>query len=48
MSTAARGFAQAAREGASPDELLDTAQLILREHQRVRKSLADLYPDMAA
>ncbi len=48
MSTAARGFAQAAREGAPPDELLDTAQLILREHQRVRRSLANLYPDLAA
>ena len=48
MSTAARGFAQTVREGASPDELRNTAQLILWEHQRVRRSLANLYPDLAA
>jgi signal transduction histidine kinase/HPt (histidine-containing phosphotransfer) domain-containing protein/CheY-like chemotaxis protein len=48
MSTAARGFAQAARDGAPPDELLNTARLILWEHQRVQRSLANLYPDLAA
>jgi signal transduction histidine kinase/HPt (histidine-containing phosphotransfer) domain-containing protein len=48
MTAAARGFAQAAREGASPHELRNTAQLIIWEHERVRRSLANLYPELAA
>jgi signal transduction histidine kinase/HPt (histidine-containing phosphotransfer) domain-containing protein len=48
MTAAARGFAQAARDGASPHELRNTAQLIVWEHERVRRSLANLYPDLVA
>ncbi len=48
MTAAARGFAQAARDGASAHELRNTAQLIVWEHERVRRSLTNLYPDIAA
>ncbi len=48
MTTAARGFAQAARDGAPADDLRNTAQLIVWEHERVRRSLANLYPDLVA
>jgi signal transduction histidine kinase/HPt (histidine-containing phosphotransfer) domain-containing protein len=48
MTAAARGFAQAAREGASSHDLRNTAQLIVWEHDRVRRSLANLYPELAA
>ncbi len=48
MTAAARGFAQAARDGASSHELRNTAQLIVWEHDRVRRSLINLYPDIAA
>jgi signal transduction histidine kinase len=48
MTAAARGFAQAARDGASTHELRNTAQLIVWEHERVRRSLINLYPDLAA
>jgi signal transduction histidine kinase/HPt (histidine-containing phosphotransfer) domain-containing protein len=48
MTAAARGFAQAARDGASAHELRNTAQLIVWEHERVRRSLTNLYPDLAA
>jgi HPt (histidine-containing phosphotransfer) domain-containing protein len=48
MTAAARGFAQAARDGAPPGDLRNTAQLIVWEHERVRRSLINLYPDLAA
>ncbi|HWA89318.1 MAG TPA: ATP-binding protein [Rhizomicrobium sp.] len=48
MTAAARGFAQQARDGASSHELRNTAQLIVWEHERVRRSLANLYPDLVA
>jgi signal transduction histidine kinase/HPt (histidine-containing phosphotransfer) domain-containing protein len=48
MTAAARGFAQQARDGASKSELRHTAQLIAWEHERVRRSLANLYPDLVA
>jgi signal transduction histidine kinase/HPt (histidine-containing phosphotransfer) domain-containing protein len=48
MTAAARGFAQAARDGAPSHELRNTAQLIVWEHERVRRSLINLYPDLAA
>ena len=48
MTAAARGFAQAARDGASAHELRNTAQLIVWEHERVRRSLGNLYPDLVA
>jgi HPt (histidine-containing phosphotransfer) domain-containing protein len=48
MTAAARGFAQAARDGAPAGDLWNTAQLIVWEHERVRRSLINLYPDLAA
>ncbi len=48
MTAAARGFAAAAREGASASALRNETQSILREHQRVRQALTNLYPDLAA
>jgi hypothetical protein len=48
MSTAARGSRKPRAMRAPPDELLNTARLILWEHQRVQRSLANLYPDLAA
>lgn len=48
MTAAARGFATAAREGASAHALRNDAQMIVLEHHRVRKALANLYPDLVA
>jgi signal transduction histidine kinase/HPt (histidine-containing phosphotransfer) domain-containing protein len=48
ITAAARGFAQAARDGADPHDLRNTAQLIVWEHERVRRSLVHLYPELAA
>ena len=48
MTAAARGFTQQARDGAAGHELRNTAQLIVWEHDRVRRSLANLYPDLVA
>jgi signal transduction histidine kinase/HPt (histidine-containing phosphotransfer) domain-containing protein len=48
MTAAARGFASAARQGASPHALRNDAQMIVLEHERVRKALANLYPDLVA
>lgn len=48
MTAAARGFAQAARDGAAAHDLRNTAQLIVWEHERVRRSLANLYPALVA
>ena len=48
VTLAARTFAQKAREGANSHELRNTAQMILGEHLRVRRALAELYPGLAA
>ncbi len=48
MTAAARGFSQQAREGAPVQDLRETAQTIVWEHERVRRALANLYPDLAA
>lgn len=48
LTAAARGFAQKARDGQNPHDLRNAAQLITGEHFRVRKALANLYPDLAA
>jgi HPt (histidine-containing phosphotransfer) domain-containing protein len=48
MTAAARGFATAAREGASAHTLRNDAQMIVLEHHRVRKALTNLYPDLVA
>jgi HPt (histidine-containing phosphotransfer) domain-containing protein len=48
LTAAARGFAQKAREGDKGKALHDAAQIIVGEHERVRKALMNLYPDVAA
>jgi len=48
MTAAARGFAAQAREGAHGHALRNVAQTIVWEHERVRRALANLYPDLAA
>jgi HPt (histidine-containing phosphotransfer) domain-containing protein/CheY-like chemotaxis protein len=48
MTAAARGFAAAARQGASAHALRNDAQKIVCEHERVRRVLANLYPELAA
>lgn len=48
LTAAARAFAQKAREGDSGPVLHDAAEIIMGEHDRVRKALANLYPDVAA
>jgi CheY-like chemotaxis protein len=48
MTAAARGFAAAARQGASAHALRNDAQKIVCEHERVRRALANLYPDLVA
>jgi signal transduction histidine kinase/HPt (histidine-containing phosphotransfer) domain-containing protein len=48
LAAAARAFAQMAREGDSASVLKDAAQSVLGEHQRVRRALANLYPELAA
>jgi HPt (histidine-containing phosphotransfer) domain-containing protein len=48
MTAAARGFTQQAREGANAQDLRNTAQIIAWEHERVRRALANLYPDLVA
>ncbi|HTQ15299.1 MAG TPA: ATP-binding protein [Rhizomicrobium sp.] len=48
LTAAARGFTQRARDGESSGPLRDAAKSIVGEHERVRKALANLYPDLAA
>jgi HPt (histidine-containing phosphotransfer) domain-containing protein len=48
MTAAARAFATAARQGASAHALRNDAQKIVCEHERVRRVLANLYPELAA
>jgi signal transduction histidine kinase/HPt (histidine-containing phosphotransfer) domain-containing protein len=48
LTAAARGFTQKARDGEHGPTLHDAAQSIVGEHERVRKALANLYPDLAA
>ena len=48
LTAAARGFAQRAREGGSPEELREAARHIAAEHRRVCMALSNLYPELAA
>jgi len=48
LTAAARGFTQKARDGEAGPALYDAAQSIVGEHERVRKALSNLYPDLAA
>lgn len=48
LTAAARGFTHKARDREDAHELRNAAQTIVGEHMRVRKALANLYPDVAA
>jgi signal transduction histidine kinase/HPt (histidine-containing phosphotransfer) domain-containing protein len=47
VTQAARLFAQKTREGQSPHELRNAAQMVMGEHLRARRALTNLYPDVA-
>ncbi len=48
LTASARAFAQKIREGDGASELRSAARSIVDEHERVRKALANLYPELAA
>lgn len=48
LTAAARAFAQKVREGDKADDLKTSARSIVEEHNRVRRALANLYPELAA
>jgi HPt (histidine-containing phosphotransfer) domain-containing protein len=48
LTQAARGFTQKAREGGASGDLRNAAQMVMGEHHRVCRALANLYPDLAA
>jgi signal transduction histidine kinase/HPt (histidine-containing phosphotransfer) domain-containing protein len=48
LTAAARSFTQKARDGEAGAALRGAAETIVGEHERVRKALANLYPDLAA
>jgi HPt (histidine-containing phosphotransfer) domain-containing protein len=48
LTAAARGFAQKARDGEAASEMRGAAQMVVSEHERVCRALANLYPDLAA
>jgi HPt (histidine-containing phosphotransfer) domain-containing protein len=48
LMAAARSFAQKVRDGGDPTELKGAAQTIMAEHTRVRRALANLYPELVA
>ncbi len=48
LTAIARNLAQQAREGAGPATLEQAAQEVIQEHGRVRRALANLYPELAA
>jgi signal transduction histidine kinase/HPt (histidine-containing phosphotransfer) domain-containing protein len=48
LTSAARGFTQKARAGIAPPALHEAADGIVGEHRRVRRALANLYPNLAA
>ncbi len=48
LTTAARNFTQKVREGDEPVALGQAVDAVVSEHARVRRALANLYPDLAA
>jgi HPt (histidine-containing phosphotransfer) domain-containing protein len=48
LTAAARGFTHKARDHEDAHALRNAAQTVVGEHERVRKALANLYPDLAA
>ncbi len=48
LTAAARSFTQKVREGGPDDSLRTAVDTVVSEHARVRKALANLYPDLAA
>ena len=47
VTQAARHFTQKSREGENPHALRNAAQMVVGEHIRARRALANLYPDVA-
>jgi signal transduction histidine kinase len=47
VAQAARHFTQKTRAGEDPHELRNAAQMVVGEHIRARRALANLYPDVA-
>jgi HPt (histidine-containing phosphotransfer) domain-containing protein len=48
LMASARTFAQKVRDGGSPGELQVAARAIVDEHNRVRRALTNLYPELVA
>ena len=48
LTAAARGFTQKAREGDNSQTLQGAAKAVIAQHERVRRALVNLYPDLAA
>ena len=48
LMAAARTFAQKVRDGGDVADLRDSARTIIDEHNRVRRALANLYPELVA
>ncbi|HEY1612796.1 MAG TPA: ATP-binding protein [Rhizomicrobium sp.] len=48
LTAAARGFTQKARESTAAPVLQEAAASVMGEHQRVRRALGNLYPELAA
>ena len=48
LTAAARAFAQKIREGDGVGDLKSAARSVVEEHIRVRRALANLYPELAA
>ena len=48
LTVAARSFTQKVREGGADDTLRGAVEAVVSEHDRVRKALSNLYPDLAA
>lgn len=48
LTEAARSFSRRARDGATAEDLKESARMIAIEHNRVCRALANLYPELAA
>jgi signal transduction histidine kinase/HPt (histidine-containing phosphotransfer) domain-containing protein len=48
LTAAARGFTQKARDGNNSQALQGAVKAVIAEHERVRRALVNLYPDLAA
>ncbi|HKD20819.1 MAG TPA: ATP-binding protein [Rhizomicrobium sp.] len=48
LMASARAFAQKVRDGGNPGDLQSAARAIIDEHNRVRRALTNLYPELVA